>query len=69
LIAARITFDSGSTARADIDFIDGDGRLVARMTDAEHVIDTSLNEAFRRGRMHTPTGLSTHATRVGSLPH
>ena len=30
MIAAKITFDSGSTARADIDFIDADGRLDSR---------------------------------------
>lgn len=65
LIAARITRDNGSTARADIDFIDSEGRLVARITDAEHVIDKSLNEAFRRGRMLTPIG-DTHMTRIGS---
>lgn len=68
LIAAKITFDSGSIARADVDFIDADGRLIARISDAEHVIDTSLNEAFRRGRLLTPTGGSTHATQIGSLP-
>jgi NADP-dependent 3-hydroxy acid dehydrogenase YdfG/acyl carrier protein len=50
-IAVRITHDSGSTARADIEFIDADGRLVAQMTDAEHVIDAALNDAFRRGRL------------------
>src|SRR5262245_9965983 len=49
-IALKVTRDQGSTARADIEFLDADGRLVSRMTDAEHVIDPSLNEAFRRGR-------------------
>jgi Polyketide synthase dehydratase len=50
-VAVRITRDNGATAHADIDFIDTDGRLVAQMTDAEHVIDASLNDAFRRGRL------------------
>jgi acyl transferase domain-containing protein/NAD(P)-dependent dehydrogenase (short-subunit alcohol dehydrogenase family)/acyl carrier protein len=63
LIAARITHDNGATARADVEFIDAVGRLVAIITDAEHVIDQSLNEAFRRGRMASAHG-STHMTRV-----
>jgi acyl transferase domain-containing protein len=64
LVAAHITRDNGTTARADIEFIDADGRLVAKLTDAEHVIDTSLNEAFRRGRVATPSN-STRLTRIG----
>jgi hypothetical protein len=68
LIAARMTHENAATARADIEFIDGDGRLVARLAGAEHVLDVSLNEAFRRGRMHTPDGKSTHVTTIGSLP-
>ena len=66
LVAVRITHDNGATARADVEFIDADGRLVARMTDAEHVIDPSLNEAFRRGRIASAVGASTHVTRIGS---
>ena len=58
-MSARITRDNGGTARADVEFIDPDGRLVATMTDAEHVIDPSLNEAFRRGRLAAPL------TRIG----
>src|SRR5262249_3033580 len=50
-IALKVTRDSAATARADVEFVDADGRLVAKMTDAEHVIDASLNEAFRRGRL------------------
>ncbi|HEX3147858.1 MAG TPA: SDR family NAD(P)-dependent oxidoreductase [Gemmataceae bacterium] len=65
LIAARITRDNGTTARAAIDFIDADGRIIARLTDAEHVIDSSLNEAFRRGRIATPS-VATRLTRIGS---
>lgn len=61
-IAVRITHDTSSVARANIDFIDLEGRLVARMIDAEHVIDKSLNEAFRRGRLASPAQL----TRIGS---
>jgi hypothetical protein len=50
LVAARISQDNGATARADVELTDADGRLVATLRDAEHVIDKSLNEAFRRGR-------------------
>src|SRR5262249_54439870 len=50
-VEVRITRENGATAQADINFIDTDGRLVAQMTDAEHVIDASLNDAFRRGRL------------------
>ena len=60
-IAARIGHDAGATVRADVEFLDADGRLVARMTDAEHVIDPSLNEAFRRGR----AAGSSRLTRIG----
>jgi hypothetical protein len=59
LVAARVVHDNGGTARADVEFVDADGRLVAAMTDAEHVIDSSLNEAFRRGRLAAPL------TRIG----
>jgi hypothetical protein len=50
-VSIRIRGDAGSTVRADVEFTDTDGRLVAKLTDAEHVIDASLNEAFRRGRL------------------
>ena len=66
LVAARITHDNGGTARADVEFIDSEGRLVAKLTDAEHVIDASLNEAFRRGRLVASAGGSTVVTRIGS---
>jgi hypothetical protein len=65
IIAARITRDSESTARADVDFTDADGRLVAQISDAEHVIDPSLNDAFRRGRLAARAGDPSHLTRIG----
>ncbi|MBO0697168.1 MAG: SDR family NAD(P)-dependent oxidoreductase, partial [Zavarzinella sp.] len=64
-VAVRITRDTESTARADVEFSDADGRLVARMTDAEHVIDPSLNDAFRRGRLAGRAGARSHLTRTG----
>jgi NAD(P)-dependent dehydrogenase (short-subunit alcohol dehydrogenase family) len=63
LVTARITRDNGTTARADVEFIDADGRLVAVIQDAEHVIDASLNEAFRRGRLAAPA--ATQLTHIG----
>jgi hypothetical protein len=61
-IAARITQDNGATARAVVEFIDVDGNLVARLADVEHVIDASLNEAFRRGRLAS----AAHSSAIGS---
>jgi NAD(P)-dependent dehydrogenase (short-subunit alcohol dehydrogenase family) len=65
LATARITHDSGATARADVEFADADGRLVASLTDVEHVIDPSLNDAFRRGRLAAPSE-SARLSRIGS---
>ena len=51
-VAARITRDNGSFARADIDYLDGaDGTVIAQIQDYECVIDPSLNQAFRRNRL------------------
>jgi hypothetical protein len=66
MLAATIVRDNGTMARANIELIDNEGRLIAQLTDAEHVIDPSLNEAFRRGRLAQPTGHSSAATRASS---
>jgi NAD(P)-dependent dehydrogenase (short-subunit alcohol dehydrogenase family) len=50
-IAARIERPSEHRATAEIDFVDLDGALVARIEDYECVIDRSLNQAFRRNRL------------------
>ncbi|MHB0995958.1 MAG: SDR family NAD(P)-dependent oxidoreductase [Elusimicrobiales bacterium] len=47
-VAAHVTASAEHSARADIDFIDGKGALVARMEGYECTVDKSLNEAFRR---------------------
>ena len=65
-IAGTVTRDTGTTARADIDFLDLDGRVVATMADAEHVLDPSLNEAFRRGRLGWLTGPARQPAQLGS---
>jgi acyl carrier protein/NAD(P)-dependent dehydrogenase (short-subunit alcohol dehydrogenase family) len=50
-IAARVTQAREHRALADIEFLDLDGQLVARIEDYECVIDASLNQAFRRNRL------------------
>jgi len=50
-IRARITKTTGAIVRADIDFLDENGALVAQMTDQENVIDEKLNRSFRRNRL------------------
>ena len=50
-ILARITQTGAHRARADLEWLDADGGVVARMVDYECVIDASLNQAFRRNRM------------------
>ena len=47
-IVARVTASAEHSARADIDFIDGKGNLVARMEGYECTVDKSLNGAFRK---------------------
>ncbi|MCU0703762.1 MAG: SDR family NAD(P)-dependent oxidoreductase, partial [Fimbriiglobus sp.] len=50
-IAARVTRDDGTYARADVDILDADGSLVAQIQDYECVIDPSLNQAFRKNHL------------------
>jgi hypothetical protein len=50
-VAIRVTRDNGSFARADIDYLDADGQIVAQMMDYECVIDPGLNQAFRRNQL------------------
>jgi hypothetical protein len=50
-IVVRITRDNGSFARAEIDYLDPDGLLIARVEDYECVIDRQLDQAFRRNRL------------------
>jgi acyl carrier protein/NAD(P)-dependent dehydrogenase (short-subunit alcohol dehydrogenase family) len=47
-VTARVTASAEHSAKADIDFTDSKGALVARMTGYECTVDKSLNEAFRR---------------------
>jgi acyl transferase domain-containing protein len=50
-VVARITHATNLHALADIDFLDGDGRLVARLEGYECVLDPALQRAFRRNRL------------------
>lgn len=50
-IVIRVTRDNGSFARADIDYLDADGFVVAQAQDYECVIDPGLNQAFRRNQL------------------
>ena len=49
-VVARIKEATAYKARADIDFVDPAGSLIARIEDYECVIDASLQSAFRRNR-------------------
>lgn len=50
-VVIRVTRDNGSFARADVDFLDADGIVVAQVQDYECVIDAGLNQAFRRNQL------------------
>jgi len=51
-IAAKVTRPAPHRVAADIAFLDLDGGLVARIDGYECVVDASLNQAFRRNRLH-----------------
>jgi NAD(P)-dependent dehydrogenase (short-subunit alcohol dehydrogenase family) len=50
-VLACVRQSSGHRAIADIEFLDSEGHAVARIESYECVIDTSLNQAFRRNRL------------------
>ena len=50
-VVVKISENGDRWAKADMDFLDGDGGLVARLEDYECVLDTSLSEAFTRNRL------------------
>ena len=53
-VVARVTEEGAHQARADVDFLDEAGELVARIEDYECVIDASLQSAFRRSQTNGP---------------
>ena len=50
-VVIRIRRDDGKFARADIDYLDPDGRIVAQMQDYECVMEKTLALAFRRNQL------------------
>jgi hypothetical protein len=55
-VVARVTRATSLHALADIDFVDADGRLIARLEGYECVLDAALQRAFRRNRL-APTAV------------
>jgi hypothetical protein len=52
-VVVRVTRDNGTFARADIDYLDADGQVVAQMQDYECMIEKALNQAFGRNQLGT----------------
>ncbi|MFO0804646.1 MAG: SDR family NAD(P)-dependent oxidoreductase [Gemmataceae bacterium] len=50
-LVVRVTRDNGTFARADIDFLDADGQVIAQVQDYECVIEKSMNAAYRRNQV------------------
>jgi acyl transferase domain-containing protein/NADP-dependent 3-hydroxy acid dehydrogenase YdfG/acyl carrier protein len=50
-VVIRVTRDNGTFARADIDYLDADGQVIAQMQDYECVMQETLNQAFRRNQL------------------
>ena len=50
-VAIRVTKDNGQFARADVDYLDADGQVIARVQDYECVIDRQLDQAFRKNQL------------------
>jgi hypothetical protein len=50
-VVIRVRRDDGKFARADIDYLDPDGRVVAQMQDYECVMEKNLNQAFRKNQL------------------
>jgi hypothetical protein len=50
-VVAEIRHSSATRATVDIDFLDAQGTLVARLDAYECVIDASLNQAFLRNQL------------------
>jgi NAD(P)-dependent dehydrogenase (short-subunit alcohol dehydrogenase family) len=52
-VVIRVRRDDGKFARADIDYLDREGRVIAQMQDYECVMDSNLTGAFRRNQLIT----------------
>ena len=68
-IVAQVKSVSDHLVRADVDFLDADGVVVARMEDCESVISASLQKAFRRNHLKSEgLGSSAVSPAAHSLP-
>ena len=56
-ILAEVRESSEMRAIADIEIIDANGELVARLDSFECVVDLTLNQAFRRNRLIAPSSI------------
>ncbi|HET6574678.1 MAG TPA: SDR family NAD(P)-dependent oxidoreductase [Fimbriiglobus sp.] len=50
-VVVRVTKDNGQFARADVDYLDAAGQVIARVQDYECVIDRQLDQAFRKNQL------------------
>jgi acyl transferase domain-containing protein/NADP-dependent 3-hydroxy acid dehydrogenase YdfG len=50
-VVIRVRRDDGKFARADIDYLDADGGVVAQMQDYECLMEASLAQSFRRNQL------------------
>ena len=50
-VVIRVTRDNGTFARADMDFLDAAGVVVARLQDFECMIEANLAQSFRRNTL------------------
>jgi NAD(P)-dependent dehydrogenase (short-subunit alcohol dehydrogenase family)/acyl carrier protein len=50
-VVCRVIPAAGQVVRADVDFVDDAGQMVARIDGCECVLDQALNAAFRRNRL------------------
>jgi hypothetical protein len=50
-VVIRVRRDDGKFARADIDYLDAENRVVAQMQDYECVMEKNLAQAFRRNQL------------------
>lgn len=50
-VCATVTHSGSNRALADLDFVDHQGHVIARLEDYECVMDPGLNQAFRRNRL------------------
>jgi NAD(P)-dependent dehydrogenase (short-subunit alcohol dehydrogenase family) len=63
-VVATVRKDTGKNARADIEFLDTDGLVIATIHDYECIIDSSLNLAFRKG---SASGSVAKGSKYGSV--